>query len=598
MVRSFFSRVLLLSLLVTAFVPHLAFAGGPPVSLQLDSDFDTAYQTVSPDMGKIEALRFGVDTYYGVPGSLDGYVLTDFPVHLEGLYDENDFEAFWLVNSSTGEMISDYENVNQEGTIEFSNLDIQLPLHSRFTFSLMFELSDSLEENHEFLLEVGGPEDYTIPSGLLWENVNGDEGNVYVPTAVISSGQFVLASQGGSDRELGLDVASCSSPYVPYLGECVDPIPACRIFPAHGLPSSCIDKISNGYYLEHYTFSCAAGYVRSGYYCVPDQLEDEERIPEIRIGTAYLEERAAFTTQPEIQVQFCNDGDSTFDQSINVLTTVRKNDGQFFKSHTSTHYFEEFTHNVCAQRRLVTLADLGVNEVGDYTAVISADYNDLVPEGDSEINVFEFDFGVEAEVVEFVETLPPAGYEDEVLVNTVIYENPFPDTDMDSVEGRAAAELYRRAVIGGFPDGEFKGSRSVNRAEAAKFLLLARHGNIPEISNNSRFPDVMDSQWYTRYVVAASVLGVIDGHPDGLFRPGNTVNTAEFLKMLTLNFELDTNLSHSYRDVYGSAWYSKYAGIAERYELFPDRHAYYLDADRELTRDEVAVAIYQYLSNR
>jgi hypothetical protein len=169
---------------------------------------------------------------------------------------------------------------------------------------------------------------------------------------------------------------------------------------------------------------------------------------------------------------------------------------------------------------------------------------------------------------------------------------------MDSVEGRAAAELYRRAVIGGFPDGEFKGSRTVNRAEAAKFLLLSRHGDIPEINNNGRFPDVMDNQWYTRYVVAASVLGVISGHPDGLFRPGNTVNTAEFLKMLTLNFELDTNLSYSYRDVYGSAWYAKYAGVAERYELFPDRHASYLDADRELTRDEVAVAIYQYLSNR
>jgi len=68
--------------------------------------------------------------------------------------------------------------------------------------------------------------------------------------------------------------------------------------------------------------------------------------------------------------------------------------------------------------------------------------------------------------------LPPAGYEDEVITRIDQFVNPFPDTDMLTLEGQAAAELYRRAIIGGYPDGEFKGFRLVNRAEAAKFLLL------------------------------------------------------------------------------------------------------------------------------
>src|SRR3989339_317430 len=118
---------------------------------------------------------------------------------------------------------------------------------------------------------------------------------------------------------------------------------------------------------------------------------------------------------------------------------------------------------------------------------------------------------------------PPAGFEDEVITAYTNYTNPFPDTDLSKLEGKSAAELYRRAVIGGFPDGEFKGSRAVNRAELAKFLLLARYGAIGEYTNNGKFPDVLDGQWYVKYVVRAANLGIIQGYPDGTFGPEKTV---------------------------------------------------------------------------
>lgn len=193
--------------------------------------------------------------------------------------------------------------------------------------------------------------------------------------------------------------------------------------------------------------------------------------------------------------------------------------------------------------------------------------------------------------------MPPAGYEDTVLTNIDVYQNPFPDTDIHTLLGKAAAELYRRAVIGGFPDGEFKGSRLVNRAEAAKFLLLARFGTVADVRNNGQFPDVLDNQWYTKFIVTASQRGIINGYPDGLFRPADAVNTAEFLKMMSLTFGVPLNLPYHYTDVQQGSWYAPYAGIAERYNLFPDRTTQ-LMPDRQLTRGEVAIAIYQYLSQR
>jgi hypothetical protein len=193
--------------------------------------------------------------------------------------------------------------------------------------------------------------------------------------------------------------------------------------------------------------------------------------------------------------------------------------------------------------------------------------------------------------------MPPVGYEDEVLANIEAFPNPFPDTSINALSGKAAAELYRRSVIGGYPDGEFKGSRLVNRAEAAKFLLLARLDSVSPISNNGQFPDVANDQWYTSFVVTAANRGIINGYPDGMFRPANTVNTAEFLKMLVLTFDLEYNLPFSYSDVPSDAWFALYAGVAQEYDLFPAR-TQSLRPDSAMSREEVAIAIYQYLRQK
>jgi hypothetical protein len=194
---------------------------------------------------------------------------------------------------------------------------------------------------------------------------------------------------------------------------------------------------------------------------------------------------------------------------------------------------------------------------------------------------------------------PPARYDDAVLANPDAYGNPFPDTSLNDIQGKAAAELYRRGVIGGFPDGQFKGENPVNRAEAAKFLLLAC-GKSTQADPIGTFRDVMKGQWYTPYVEAAAAQGVISGYPDGTFRPANRVNRAEFLKMITLACQLPTDLDHSrFTDVAATAWFAPYAGAAQQYSLFPNSLAdNLLKPANPMTRSEVAIAIYQYLTNR
>lgn len=187
-------------------------------------------------------------------------------------------------------------------------------------------------------------------------------------------------------------------------------------------------------------------------------------------------------------------------------------------------------------------------------------------------------------------------FEDAVF--TFFSSSPFPDMNVNNAEGLAAAELQRRKVINGRPDGQFYGSDPVNRAEAAKFLLLSKNIDVPEASNGGRFSDVVDGEWYVKYVITAANLGIIKGDEGKTtFRPADKVNTAEFLKILSKTFELEEDLPYTYDDVQSGEWFSIYAGAAEKYELFP-RRLKWLAPGNYLSREEVAVAIYNYLANR
>ena len=171
----------------------------------------------------------------------------------------------------------------------------------------------------------------------------------------------------------------------------------------------------------------------------------------------------------------------------------------------------------------------------------------------------------------------------------------FVDIDTNTIEGRAAVALYRQGIINGFSDGTFGGERQVSRSEATKFLLLSKEVFIPEEENNGQFFDVEDGQWYVPFVMKASELGMVNGYEDGTFRPANGVRRGEFLKMLSETFLLEKNLPHFYEEV-AETWMDPYVGIVDVYNLFPSQEKEEMSFSDFLTRNEVSVALYQYLS--
>lgn len=203
------------------------------------------------------------------------------------------------------------------------------------------------------------------------------------------------------------------------------------------------------------------------------------------------------------------------------------------------------------------------------------------------------------------ETVTPINKDEEGNIYT---ENPFSDVNMNTWEGKAAVDLYHRGIVSGNPDGSFDGSRKVNRVEAAKMLILgyAQDKDIPEIdSKGPSYLDVDGNEWFYQVILDSGNMEFMEGYltevesdqqyyPNSYFRPGKEINTVEFLKMMVEVYGLDTGLEHSYDDVPEGIWYEKYAGAAQKYDLFPKR----IDSlvpGAKLTRDEVAVAIHRYL---
>ena len=105
-------------------------------------------------------------------------------------------------------------------------------------------------------------------------------------------------------------------------------------------------------------------------------------------------------------------------------------------------------------------------------------------------------------------------------------------TDVPPLYKYAAAINYLKQnhVINGYSQGTFKPDSFINRAEFTKILVNAVYPN-QAITPRDCFTDVKASDWFSQYVCFAKDKGIIEGHPDGSYRPQKNINVAEALKI-------------------------------------------------------------------
>ncbi|NJO51082.1 MAG: S-layer homology domain-containing protein [Leptolyngbyaceae cyanobacterium RM2_2_4] len=116
--------------------------------------------------------------------------------------------------------------------------------------------------------------------------------------------------------------------------------------------------------------------------------------------------------------------------------------------------------------------------------------------------------------------------------------------------------------------------------------LIARQGT------RVSFRDVASNYWASEFISELAALEIIEGFPDGTFRPDQPVTKAQFAAMLRRAFDLrDVRNAGSFRDVSSSYW--AYTAIQEAYEMgflgLDDDNEF--NPTRSLTRADVLLAI-------
>ena len=91
-------------------------------------------------------------------------------------------------------------------------------------------------------------------------------------------------------------------------------------------------------------------------------------------------------------------------------------------------------------------------------------------------------------------------------------------------------ELMRRGVVQGYADRTFKPEQQINRAEFLKIILESKKLSFDTTQKNC-FTDVKE-KWFEKYICFALSQKLIEGYPDGLFRPEKNINYVEALKIL------------------------------------------------------------------
>lgn len=140
----------------------------------------------------------------------------------------------------------------------------------------------------------------------------------------------------------------------------------------------------------------------------------------------------------------------------------------------------------------------------------------------------------------------------------------YTDAPFSTAEAAGISFLTHLGVVSGNPDGSFRPGRSLNRAEFTKIALLSAGIDPNDATPANCFPDVRATDWFSPYVCEAKKRGIIGGYPDGFFRPEQSVNYVEALKILVKLYGYSTAQQPN------EQWYMQYVRAAqERGTLLP-----------------------------
>ena len=166
----------------------------------------------------------------------------------------------------------------------------------------------------------------------------------------------------------------------------------------------------------------------------------------------------------------------------------------------------------------------------------------------------------------------------------------FSDVNSNHPYQEAVNYLQTEGIVNGYADGSFKPNNTINRAEFTKIIVESQFSNL-QINNctaTGGFSDVSGTDWFEPYVCLAKKENIIEGYPDNTFRPGNEILLTEAAKIVSQSFGLTVDKSLE-------PWYAPYLNRLTELNAIPTSLTL---PEQAVNRGEMAVLIYRLATEK
>ncbi len=172
----------------------------------------------------------------------------------------------------------------------------------------------------------------------------------------------------------------------------------------------------------------------------------------------------------------------------------------------------------------------------------------------------------------------------------------FTDVTPQSDNSEAIAYLKENEIINGYDDGSFKPENTLNRAELLKILVESGGYNTDPETHKDCFTDV-GSDWYAEYACYAKEEGWVNGYGDGSFKPSQEVTKSEAIKMLVevLQVPLFDAMEMPFKDSQESDWHLDYLYTAQKLGILEEEGEEYFVPGKSILRKGISENIYRLL---
>lgn len=171
----------------------------------------------------------------------------------------------------------------------------------------------------------------------------------------------------------------------------------------------------------------------------------------------------------------------------------------------------------------------------------------------------------------------------------------FTDVAENNAHFDAIVALHKAGIINGYPDGTFKPAQDVTRGQAAKMIVGALGLDTKNVTNPN-FTDLPVTHHYYSSIAALAALDAVEKKEKNLVAPNETVTRGEIAYMLAQALKLKAEGTNPFEDAPADSDYASYVTALYENGIANGVSETKFGVDESITRGQLATFIFNVMN--